>query len=468
MGIVTQEPSEFLQPRSLRNGIARRTPLVSLLFLTLILFVGFDLRIGSVTETIVVQPLKADARDYFMYAYNLRHNKVYSRDATTLQNPDIRPAPDAVRSPGYPLFLSAFVHGLPNKGMIEKVVFWQALLSTVTVLLSFLFLRSFLSAFWASVAALLIGLSPHLIVVNSYILTETLFCFILVLIGWFTGLFGWRLRVWQAAVIGMLMAFASLVRPSLQYFPFLFCAFLIFHAGWRRGGKLAAVVIIAFALTFSPWIIRNMHTLGVTGDKTLMINFLHHGMYPDFTYGDVQESRGFPYRYDPRSPEISQDIPSVLKEIARRFEQEPGKHLHWFLIGKPIAFWSWNTVQGVGDAFVYPVSQSPYFHNPYFRWSHHLMHALHWPLVILASFGTVMVWLPLSRIGIKESAVHTARFTSLLLIYYTALHVVGAPFPRYSIPLRPFLFGLALFPPYVLTLALKSHFHYRIKESPPS
>jgi hypothetical protein len=445
-----------------------RTSTTVLVTLGIILVAGFYLRWTSASETTVSIPLRADARDYFMYAYNLRHKQVYSRDPASLQNPGSRPAPDAVRSPGYPLFLSAFVNGLPNKGMIDRVVLSQALISTLTLLFSFLFLRSFLPTFWAAGATLLIGLSPHLIVGNSYILTETLFCFILVLMAWIAGPFGGKLRVWQAAVIGMLMAFASLVRPSLQYFSIVFCVFLIFHDGWRRGGKLAGVVLIGFCLSLSPWIIRNMHTLGVTGDKTLMINFLHHGMYPDFTYETVKESRGFPYRYDPRASEISRDVSSVLKEISSRFRKDPIKHLHWFVIGKPVAFWSWNTVQGAGDAFVYPVSKSPYFHDPYFRWSHRFMHALHWPMVILAFFGSVMAWLPLSRIGLKDSTVFPARVASLLLIYYTALHVVGAPFPRYSIPLRPFLFGLALFPPYVLTLALRNYFHYRVKESPPT
>jgi hypothetical protein len=402
-----------------------------------------------------------------MYAYNLRHKQVYSRDAASLQKPDFRPAPDATRSPGYPVFLSAFVSGLPNKGMIERIALSQALLSTITVLFSFLCLRSFLSAFWAAAATLLIGLSPHLIVANSYILTETLFCFILVLIGWITGLFGKRLHLWQAAVIGMLMALASLVRPSLQYFPILFSVFLVFHVGWRKGGKLTAIVILGFILCFSPWVIRNMHTPGVTSDNTLMVNFLHHGMYPDFTYDEIKESRGFPYRYDPRASEISRDTSSVLKELSRRFYEEPGKHLRWFLLGKPVAFWSWNTVQGVGDAFIYPVSQSPYFYDPYFRWSHHLMHGLHWPTVILAFFGCLMAWLPLSRIGVKDYTVFAARIASLLLIYYTALHVIGAPFPRYSVPLRPFLYGLALFPPYLLSLAVGSRFKGKIEQHPP-
>jgi hypothetical protein len=37
-----------------------------------------------------------------------------------------------------------------------------------------------------------------------------------------------------------------------------------------------------------------------------------------------------------------------------------------------------------------------------------------------------------------------ARFVSLVLLYFTAMHMVGAPFPRYSIPLRPFLYGMGL------------------------
>jgi hypothetical protein len=454
--------------RRFMKRIAMSTSLLSLLVLALILLLGFYLRMGSAAGTVVIHPLRADARDYFMYAFNLRHKHVYSRDATSLQKPGFRPAPDAARSPGYPVFLSAFVSGLPNQDMLDRIVLWQALLSTVTIFFSFLFLRTFLSVFWAVVGTLMTALSPHLIVANSYILTETLFCFLLVLSLCLVGLLGRRLRLLTAAFVGVLMAAASLVRPSLQYFSVLFGVFLVFHLGWRNGGRLAATMILGFALCLSPWVIRNAHTLGFTSDKTLMINFLHHGLYPDFTYDDMKESRGFPYRYDPRASEISRDLPSVLKEISSRFEQEPLKYLQWFLMGKPVAFWSWNTVQGVGDAFIYPVSQSPYFQSPFFRWSHHLMHWLHWPLVILASFSCLVAWFPLQRIGVRPEPRFAVRVASLLLIYYTALHMIGAPFPRYSIPLRPFLYGLALFTPWLLFQAVSSRFQgFQGKIEPP-
>jgi len=70
-------------------------------------------------------------------------------------------------------------------------------------------------------------------------------------------------------------------------------------------------------------------------------------MYPNFTFEGVPESRGYPYLFDPRSPAISKDIHSVLQEILGRFHEEPWEHLQWFLVGKPIAFWSWDDVQGM-------------------------------------------------------------------------------------------------------------------------
>jgi len=73
--------------------------------------------------------------------------------------------------------------------------------------------------------------------------------------------------------------------------------------------------MIGFALAFLPWIGRNMITLNMSTDNRLMTGSLHHGMYPDFMYDGVPESRGYPYRHDPHSEEIGKNISSVLKEI---------------------------------------------------------------------------------------------------------------------------------------------------------
>ena len=107
-------------------------------------------------------------------------------------------------------------------------------------------------------------------------------------------------------------------------------------------------------------------------------------------------------------------------------------------------------IQGAGDFFVYPVSSSPYFANPIFRTTQKWMHFFHHPFVMIAFLGCVMVWFPMMKKVFTNESLFAARFCSLLLIYYTIIHMIGAPFPRYSVPLRPYLYGAVFFLPYVL------------------
>ena len=420
----------------------------------LIAALGFYLRVRSVHETHVIAPLRADAGQYFAYAYNLRHKGTYSYDVGNPHDLSSPVRPDAMRPPGYPLFLMGFVDGLPNEGMISRIMLTQAIVSGLTIMAAYCFFLHVLPAVLSLSACLIIAISPHLIVMNSYILTETLFCFLLVILGWQAGRFARRPGSWAVLSLGLLMGLLALVRSSMQYMPLVFGLFLIVHWGWKRGFEYAVVCGFGFALVLSPWIGRNLLTLNRAADDRLAVSFLHHGIYPNFTYEGSPESYGYPYRFDPRSQEISQDTNSVLKEIKRRFWEEPTRHLMWFILKKPVSFWSWNIVQGMGDAFVYPVSDSPYFSDHLFQWSHWMSFHLHWSMVVLALCGSVLVWFPVSLLGISTSVQFTARFCSVLLLYFTLIHMIGVPFPRYSVPLRPFLYGMGLYTVYVLIIAL--------------
>ena len=97
------------------------------------------------------------------------------------------------------------------------------------------------------------------------------------------------------------MGIGSLVRSSLQFFPLVMAMFLLIHFGRKTGIKLALSMLLGFILVLSPWLIRNVVTLGKLSDKSLMINFLHHGMYPDFKYKQNPDSYRRPYKYDPKS-----------------------------------------------------------------------------------------------------------------------------------------------------------------------
>jgi hypothetical protein len=419
--------------------------------------VGLFMRFESAIKTHVPVPLSHDAGQYYQYAYNLRHHHTYSKDIAADAGEVV---PDAVRTPGYPIFLTLFAGDHPNEKILSHIVLAQCLLSVVTLAFGFLLFQKFLSFFWSIAAAALTAFSPHLITANSYILTESVFCFLLVLLCWQTSILLKKPKISGALVLGGICAFAALVRPSLNAFPIIFLIILLGAFQWKKGVKYFVCVLAGFILVFSPWVVRNLVTLHRVSDNTLMVNFLHHGIYPNFMYEQMTETYGFPYRFDPRAGDIGKSVPSALKEIGGRIRTEPGRYVKWYILKKPIAFWSWSMVQG-HDIFVYRVSRSPYFNNWVFQWSWYVMRSLHNALIVLCAMGCVLAWLPNSFLRLSRQSLYMARFISLTLIYFTLLHIIGAPFPRYSIPLRPLLYGMAFFVP----VALRRRAEVQIKKT---
>ncbi len=423
--------------------------------LLVIVAAGFILRILSGLQTKVDHPIRGDSVDYFFYAYNRRHSGVYSRSTESFSHWNASVPPDAFRSPGYPLFLTPFINGdpsyvfqggVPNIDIVTRIVLFQAFISTATLLGVFYVCRAFLQDSLALAATALTALSPHLIVMNSYVLTETLFCALVVLLSYLLKFCRPGMPLWLGGLIGVLLATASSVRPTLEYFLIPLLVFILVTTGFREGVRIAGMIVLGYSLLYGPWVARNRRTLGVTGDKGLMIATLLHGMYPDFMYDNNPDSYGSPYKFDPRVAEFNRSLGKILGEIRRRFSEEPVAHFKWYLIGKPIAFWSWNEIQGAGDVFVFPVEQSPYWNSSLYAATHALMKFIHWPVVLLGLAGSFMAWLPMTERRINGQSLFALRAMALLLWYFTLLHMVGTPLPRYASPARPILFGVALFP----------------------
>lgn len=427
------------------NEMIKKLGPVCLVALTLITTLGLYMRCESVVRTNVVIPLRRDAKDYFFYAYNLRFKDTYSRTAVDPDNPTAPVPPDSVRSPGYPLFLLPFVDGPPTRQMLTEIALAQAILSTLTILFAFLLYLAFLPRSGALLASLLTALSPHLIAGNSYVLTESLFSFLVVVSAWsLTHLMANPSPV-RAGVAGISIGIAALVRPAMQFLPF--AAFIpLLHSCRRRDGlRLGAYMLLGFILTLSPWLIRNVSVHSTSNDNSLMADFLHHGIYPEFMYENNPDTKPFPHRVDPRTPEIEGNARAILEEILTRCIDHPGLYLKWYLVGKPIAFWSWNTVQGWRDVFTYAVAETPYHDDELFKWTHTLMYGFHWPLVVLCLLGSLLAWNPRAMKSFDPRTASMARLLSCYILYFTVLHMIGAPFPRYAFPLRPLQFGMAVF-----------------------
>lgn len=408
----------------------------------LIVMLGGWLRMEAALQTEIIAPVRADAAQYLLYAYNLKFFGVYSKDASGLTAGEA-PEPDALRSPGYPLAILPFMDRAPTTGTLLEVTVAQALLSTALLLVVYLVAQRVLPFGYALGVTTLTALSPHLINANVYLLTEGLFAFCTVALLWVLVREG--NRPWLVSLLlGVVVGYGALVRPSLQYFIVPAALMMFWFYGRPWGVRAAAVAVLGFLLVYSPWIIRNEVQFGYATDQQLKAGTLHHGMYPGLRYQDRPETFGFPYRYDPESARIASGMDEVFGEIRRRFSEEPGRHLEWYLFGKPVMLWSWDIVQGQGDAFVYEAARTPYTSNPLFTATHGLMKLLHWPLVFLSAISAIAVWLAPGWFGLSRGGLLLVRMASLLVLYFTALHMVAAPFPRYTVPLRPVTYLLAL------------------------
>lgn len=420
----------------------------------LIVALGAFLRFEAIDDTKIIAPLRADAGDYVSYAVNLLEYGTFSRRATDAGTG--APRPDALRSPGYPFFLAGTLY-LSTRAPLVFVQYLQALLSTLTIVLTLLLCRRFLPPVLACSAAFFTAISPHLVVSNVYLLTESLFTFALTGSLLLLAYLNDRNGKGRAFLSGVTLGVLTLIRPAVQYFIVALIALLRLEGKPLRG---LLVIVLGFSIVFGAWATRNMISTGSASDNTLMVNFLHHGMYPDFRYRDDPDTYGFPYRHDPDSASVSTSASTILSELLRRFREEPARHFRWFLLGKPVAFWQWDIVQGMGDVYIYPVERSPYFTKPVFQWTHALSKLLHAPLVVLGLLGSVACWFLSSRFE-NQSARFSVRLIASLIIYYQLIHMAGAPFPRYSVPLRPLIYAMAMYFVYASTGLIRRQFHRR-------
>ena len=100
--------------------------------LSLIFLVGLLLRILYIQPIINDIHISRDSKDYVDYSYNLFHHHIYSKERGSLH-----PVPDSFRSPGYPLFISLFIAAYGDIEYLPKLIYAQAVLGAVLVLMAF-------------------------------------------------------------------------------------------------------------------------------------------------------------------------------------------------------------------------------------------------------------------------------------------------------------------------------------------
>ena len=319
----------------------------------------------------------------------------------------------AKRTPGYPAFVAA-AWAVGGRGD-AAVVRLQWLLGTLTAALVGLFGHLLHRSAPAVVpagtgwwSALLVALAPYAVVMDGYLLTESLFSTLLaatLCVGWSAAEARDMRRRWLLVGAGALAGAAVMVRPSV-----LLACPLLPLLGRRSGDRPprlladAGCVLLGFVLACGPWWGRNAfryHTFvptALNGGESL-----YDGLGPQAT-GASDMRFAEPWSMGERAEDRMWRRKALAAAAA-----EPARivRLAWVKLGR---FWS-------------PWPNAAQFRTP--------------AVMALTTAATVPAWAlmlaGLARLG-REGRWRIALACTAVVVYFTALHTVFVASVRYREP----------------------------------
>lgn len=420
----------------------------------LIAAIGYALRAIAVVGTTVDHPIRADAAEYYITAYNLAKNGVYTMSDAQIQDPAATLKPDAFRWPGLPLLIATLMWQWPDHPLIVREMEWfNVAAGTGTIILLGSAAAAALPVWAALAATVLTAVSPHLISFTVYMLTETPTALLVALVLWMCVVAqacAAQHRRYALIALGLTLGLLALVRPVYAGFaPFLALAA---PAGERR--TCLVLVLAGMVLPLAPWLIRNALTVAPGTAPSYLGMTLVSGGYPGYMLNGDPKTFPFPFAHDPGYPAATATLATAIAEIARRIAADPLGMARWYLVGKPPYLWQFSNIDGAGDVFIYPVLASPFHGNAVFELLHAIMRALHSPIVLLGALGSLLVWLPRLAPLLPERNAFALRATSLLPVFLTAVMLPLDDPVRYAVPIFPALFVVAMVPLVVAGRAL--------------
>ena len=411
-----------------------------LLVIAFLFLLAFTIRTKYQAETIVDHPIRADARQYFIGAYNLYHFGVFSIEQP--QHLTISPPPTSDRVPGYSLFLSLFMGAnKPVKQFLDQVKTTQALLGALVTVMSYLLARLCFNLFPAFAVGLLI---------DNYLLSESLFTFV-TLAGVLVFTVSWKREKWLLALLaGTLFGFSTLIRPvALLLGPFIALIYILDKQDLKLTSirvivKLYVFFILGVSLIYAPYLVRSKTSQVKISDVGGLLGNIVFGSYINLTHKNPV-LYGFPYRDDPECQRMQKNAKYFITVLKKRFQSNPWAYIKWYAGGKILCSWRWNIASGMGDVFIYPVTRSGFNSgNSYLKIIHRIMKRLHWPLVILAFINPLLLGLTLWRKAPIGEEYLSSLPSIFMILYHAVLFTILFPLPRYTIPLRPYLYLLAI------------------------
>ncbi|MDA1087986.1 MAG: glycosyltransferase family 39 protein [Verrucomicrobia bacterium] len=207
------------------------------------------------------------------------------------------------RPPLYPFMVAGIMKVVPNPLFATRLL--QCLLGGLTCLPIFYLGRRLGGSSTGLLAAGGCAISYELFNLNAYLMTETVFTFLLLSVVSALIAFQQRPGVGIALLAGVVLGLSVLARPLFLLFPVALVPWMLWTTSDRlpigRSVVLVCLLLVAAALVVSPWTIRNARVhasfVAVTTDTGKMI---YGSNSPSATGGSGGwYSRGVDYRVPP-------------------------------------------------------------------------------------------------------------------------------------------------------------------------
>lgn len=406
------------------------------LLLLLVGLLAFGFRFYYVTHAQVLQPanlqnVRGDAVDYYRYARNLAQHGVFSMapaGAAQLSG-------DSFRDPGYPLFLAAWMKVFSQwHSWYAAVLISQALLGALTVVVVTALARHWMSLPWLAAAGVLMAVWPHSVAMCSFLLTETLFGFLLALGLLLLRVALDRRSVGWAVASGLVFSLGALTNAVLLPLAPLLA---LYHL-WRRkvSARMFAGLLLGGLMLTGAWSIRNL-TLPATAPSShgRALDNLVQGSWPSYHEAYQAAAKGeragviVSWAINREIVTIERHPLAGLRKMAHRMAQQPLKYIGWYL-SKPALLWGWDIRIGQGDVYVYPTRHSPFKINPLYRSVEAVCRVLN-PLLFALLLAGILLTL-----SARQWNRRGAPATALAMLFVTFVYSVLQAEPRYSVPFR--------------------------------
>jgi hypothetical protein len=390
--------------------------------LVVLVFIAVYLRVVVVQQTYIPWPLTADSGDYYWTALNIRNHGIYG----SARGMDVKPpqpvVPDDWRPPGLPLIIAAVL--APSwQVTVSRTQLIFIILGAVTVGLSFWAAASVLPLPLAFFVGLLVACSPHLLSLTTYILTETPATFLTaVLLG--LSVFAPSQPLFFA--MGVVIGLSAMFRPI---FLALAPVMVLVYPADKKDCLL--FVCLGAAMVAMPWFVRNWANVPEGGLRPFAENLFRA------SFTDVDRDFPFAFNRDPNFAAAARSIALSVKLVARKIWHEPLMMARWYLLEKPIYLFRWDEVGSFdGDVFIYPTWNSPFWGNKLFQAIHAGFRHTHAVMLGFVAVGAVAAWFVDTPV---------VRVSSLLLIFTYFAHIPFQAFVRYTLPILPAMYLLAMF-----------------------